>query len=220
MVIGEVIKKFRTFRNITQEEMAEALHVTPQAISRWETGISYPDITMIPQIVKFLNISADTLFGCAYTFPGCAYTEEAEIEIADPQTVLSQSQIDSIFDYIPGGQVTGKRILTVDDSDFMQKMLREMLSSKGHTVIQAANGMECLNILQTEQVDICVLDINMPVMNGMEALEIIKEKYPKLKVIMLSALCTKENVEKTLALGVDGFVAKPFQASSLLERMR
>lgn len=41
MVIGEVIKKFRTFRNITQEEMAEALHVTPQAISRWETGDSH-----------------------------------------------------------------------------------------------------------------------------------------------------------------------------------
>lgn len=215
MVIGEVIKERRTFRNITQEEMAEALHVTPQAISRWETGISYPDITMIPQIVKYLNISADILLGCAYILP-----EEAEIETADPQTILNQSQIDSIFDYIPGAQGTGKRVLTVDDADFMQKMLKEMLSSKGHTVIQAANGKECLNVLQTEQVDICVLDINMPVMNGMEALEIIKEKYPQLKVIMLSALCTKENVEKTLALGVDGFVAKPFQASSLLERMR
>lgn len=47
LIIGEVIKKYRTDKNITQEEMAAALHVTPQAVSRWETGISYPPQDMM-----------------------------------------------------------------------------------------------------------------------------------------------------------------------------
>lgn len=67
MVIGEIIRKCRTERKITQEEMATALHVTPQAVSRWETGISYPDIAMIPQISKYLDVSADRLLGCSDT---------------------------------------------------------------------------------------------------------------------------------------------------------
>ena len=52
MIIGETIKKYRTEQKITQEEMATALYVTPQAISRWETGISYPDIIMIPKMSR------------------------------------------------------------------------------------------------------------------------------------------------------------------------
>ena len=209
MVIGEIIKKCRTERKITQEEMAEALHVTPQTVSRWETGISYPDIAMIPQISKFLNVSADRLLGCADT----------AIKPTNSQQVLNQSQIDSIFDYVPGQKKGAKKILVVDDADFMRMMLRDILSTEGHQIIEAQNGMECLNMLETEQVDICILDINMPVMGGIQTLEILREKYPELKVIILSIECTEETVRKTLSLGADGFVAKPFQASSIVERM-
>ena len=59
MEIGNVIKKYRILKNMTQEELGAALLVTPQAVSRWETGISYPDISMIPEIVKVLGVSAD-----------------------------------------------------------------------------------------------------------------------------------------------------------------
>lgn len=209
MIIGKIIRKCRTERKITQEEMADALHVTPQAVSRWENGISYPDITMIPQISKFLNVSADRLLECADT----------KIKTTNSQQVLNQSQIDSIFDYVPGTKNSTKRILVVDDADFMRMMLRDILSAEGHQIIEAQNGMECLNILETTQIDICILDINMPIMDGMQALEIIREKYPNLKIIILSIECTEETVRKTLSLGADGFVAKPFQASSIMERM-
>lgn len=96
---------------------------------------------------------------------------------------------------------------------------RNILSSAGHDVIEASNGKEGLNTLAAEQVDICILDINMPVMNGIEALEIIKEKYQALKVIILSIQSTEETVRKALELGADGFVAKPFAPNSILERM-
>ena len=64
MKIGKEIKKYRTKRNVTQQEMAYALSITPQAVSRWEKGLSLPDISMIPEIVKYLGISADVLLGC------------------------------------------------------------------------------------------------------------------------------------------------------------
>ena len=67
--------------------------------------------------------------------------------------------------------------------------------------------------------DVCVLDINLPVMDGMEALKIIKEEWPEQKVVMLSALSQKFNVEKALQLGAAAFVVKPFQAECLLERI-
>ncbi len=63
MNIGAIIKKYRRERDITQEKFAEYLNVSPQAVSRWETGVAYPDITTIPAIATFLGISADILFG-------------------------------------------------------------------------------------------------------------------------------------------------------------
>lgn len=207
MVIGEVIKKHRLIKNITQEEMANALNVTPQAVSRWETGISYPDVAMIPHISKYLDVSADKLLGCEKTVK------------STPEEPLNQSQIDSIFDYIPGKIEKPKKVLVVDDSDFMRRMLKDILCKEGHEIYETKDGKECVDFLKNEEVDICILDIAMPVMDGIETLEVIREKYPKLKIVMLSAKCTEENVRKTLDLGADGFVAKPFAAGSIIERM-
>lgn len=210
MNIGEVIKAKRQQRNITQAELAARLNVTPQAVSRWEMGVSYPDITMLPLLSNALWVTADELLGLRS--PG--------ISPEDLSTLLNQSQADSIFDYIPLVKVEqSKRILVADDSDFMRMMLNDIFTHDGHTVLQAKNGRECIDVLIKETVDVCVLDINMPVMDGMEALKIIKEEWPEQKVVMLSALSQKPNVEKALQLGAAAFVVKPFQAECLLERI-
>ena len=87
MIIGEIIKSYRIKQKITQEEMAKVLHITPQAISRWETGISIPDISIIPQICNYLNISANELFQCK--------SSKIKIQnILQSQDILNQSQID------------------------------------------------------------------------------------------------------------------------------
>ncbi|MCM1120580.1 MAG: response regulator [bacterium] len=231
MEIGNVIKEYRALKNMTQEELGAALLVTPQAVSRWETGISYPDIAMIPEIVKVLGVSADQLLGCGSPAadgdgeqpPVLEYSELVASVQGIEGKVLNQSQIDSIFNYVPTPIPAAKTVLTVDDSNFMRMMLTDMLSHEHHRVIQAASGEEGLEMLKGETcgvpVDVCILDIKMPGMNGLEVLEVIKRDYPDLKVIMLSALCTEEIVKKALELGADSFVAKPFQASSLLERI-
>ncbi len=179
----------------------------------WETGVSYPDIAMLPEISKVLCVAADELLGIRSLNAG---PESAE----DNDAVLNQSQADSIFNYVPD-PITGKskKVLVVDDSDYMRSTLKDILTYHGHTVLQAENGQECLDILQYEAVDVCVLDIVMPVMNGIDALKKIKEKHPELKVVMLSALSRKSSVELALQHGADAFVVKPFHEESLLERI-
>ena len=61
--ISTVIRKLRRERNITQEEVAHALGVTYQSVSRWENELAYPDIELIPKIAQFFHISTDVLFG-------------------------------------------------------------------------------------------------------------------------------------------------------------
>lgn len=213
MNIGEVIKCRRQKRNITQAELAAMLKVTPQAVSRWEMGISYPDIAMVPKISEALWVTADELLGIKASHEGRKSEEDMSI-------VLNQSQADSIFDYVPE-PVTGKsrKVLIVDDSDFMRMMLEDMMTHYGHTVLQAKDGLECLNILRTETVDVCVLDIGMPGLDGIEVLGRIKEEQPGLRVVMLSALSQENNVKQALRLGADAFVVKPFQAQCLIERL-
>lgn len=63
MNIGSVIKKLRRERDITQEKFAEYLNVSPQAVSRWENGAAYPDISAIPAIARFFNVTTDLLLG-------------------------------------------------------------------------------------------------------------------------------------------------------------
>ena len=216
MNIGEVIKFKRKKRNMTQVELAGVLKVTPQAVSRWEMGISYPDIAMIPLISEALRVTADELLGLMPMEPSSVSHES----MGNHDPVLNQSQADSIFDYVPV-PITGesRKVLIVDDSDFMRMMLEDILTHHGHTVLQAKGGQECLDLLQNETVDVCVLDIGMPGMDGMEVLQKIKKGQPGLKVVMLSALSQESNVRQALQLGADAFVVKPFGAECLVERI-
>ena len=63
IAIGENIKKIRTVQGLTQEQLAQALEVSPQAVSRWEIGSTYPDIELLPVIAGFFDVSLDELMG-------------------------------------------------------------------------------------------------------------------------------------------------------------
>ena len=61
--MGGVIRRLRTDRGWTQEALAEKLHLSPQAVSRWETGQSLPDVSQVPQLARLFGVSTDTLYG-------------------------------------------------------------------------------------------------------------------------------------------------------------
>lgn len=228
MNIGEVVKYNRQKRNMTQTELAACLNITPQAVSRWEMGISYPDIAILPRISEVLRVSADELLGIRPWRDGGNGLTGAGEGISggaggchgyqDP--VLNQSQADSIFDYVPA-PLTGRsrRVLVADDADFMRMVLEDILTRHGHSVLQARNGQECLDILNEQSVDVCVLDIVMPVMDGIETLRRMKREHPGIRTVMLSALSRESCVKQSLELGADAFVVKPFQEECLMGRI-
>lgn len=67
--VGKNISRYRRLKNITQEELAAQLDITFQAVSKWETGQSYPDITLLPRLAAILEVSIDKLMGYAFPEP-------------------------------------------------------------------------------------------------------------------------------------------------------
>ena len=102
------------------------------------------------------------------------------------------------------------RILIADDHQMFIDGVKSLLSSnKRFSVIgEAHNGEEVINILSKEKVDIVLLDMNMPVMDGMQTLKIIREKYPLMKVIMLTMFSTRDYIERLLKAGANGYILK------------
>lgn len=101
-------------------------------------------------------------------------------------------------------------IFVVDDSAFMRKIVTDLLEKMPNVRVSnvARNGKKALALLEDEQPDVVLLDVEMPVLNGLETLKIIKEKYD-VPVIMLSALTNKEVTIEALNLGAADFVEKP-----------
>jgi two-component system chemotaxis response regulator CheY len=114
------------------------------------------------------------------------------------------------------------RVLIVDDSMFIAKQLGQILSSEGFEVADTAGdgaqGLEKYKALHPN-VDLVTLDITMPVMDGVSALEKIIEFDKNAKVIMVSALGKEDVVKKCLLLGAKSYIVKPLDRTKVLERI-
>jgi len=106
-------------------------------------------------------------------------------------------------------------ILVVDDNDSLRKTLSRELSENGYVVFSAANGREAINLVDAEKIDLVLLDIKMPELDGFEVLKYIKTKFPSLKVIMLTAYADLKNAMLSKKLGADDFTSKPFDLVDL-----
>ena len=110
-----------------------------------------------------------------------------------------------------------RKVMIADDSDFLRKTVRSLLEENGMEVVaEAGDGSELMNLLKTRKTDIIILDVTMPVMDGMEALTHIKTEYPSVKVIMCSADNSQKTVDQALELGACGYVVKPFMPEAIL----
>ena len=115
------------------------------------------------------------------------------------------------------------RILIVDDDDMNLKMAEFILKKdrKDTEVLLADSGMKAVDILQREPVDLVLLDFQMPIMNGLKTLELIRkrEDLQKLPVIFLTASSDRDTVVKAGMLGVADYIKKPFTPQDLLDRV-
>lgn len=113
------------------------------------------------------------------------------------------------------------KILVVDDSSDSRLLMNELLSEIGFKIENAENGQEAIDYWKTWQPDLILMDVRMPVMDGLTATKLIKATSlgQKTKILALTASVFEEDQQNILASGCDDFVAKPFQTENLLAKI-
>jgi DNA-binding response OmpR family regulator len=109
-----------------------------------------------------------------------------------------------------------KKILYVDDDAALREIVRDQLSSNGFAVDEAEDGAAAIKKLEGGNIDLMLLDINMPNKSGIDVLKFIKEKSLKCKVIMLTGRVGFSVATESLKLGADDYITKPFNMDYLL----
>jgi two-component system chemotaxis response regulator CheY len=113
------------------------------------------------------------------------------------------------------------RALIVDDSSFIREYLRRLLQPMGVACEEARNGEEALSMLDSEEFDLILLDLNMPVMNGLECVKMLRDckLSPLTKVMMVTTEADNSFICRALEYGADEFLMKPFTPEGLREKM-
>lgn len=114
-----------------------------------------------------------------------------------------------------------KNILVIDDSLTIRKSVELTLKKLGHNIIEAENGAEALRQIDTlkekgEKIALCITDMNMPVMNGMDFIEEFRKNDKFTPVIALTTESENEMIEKGRKAGATGWLVKPFKPESLV----
>jgi two-component system sensor histidine kinase/response regulator len=122
------------------------------------------------------------------------------------------------FDQVP---IKRLRILLAEDNIVNQRLVVRLLEKHGHTMLIASTGHEVLAILDQQPVDLVLMDVQMPEMDGFEATAAIREQEHRrgghLPIIALTAHAMKGDQERCLAAGMDGYVSKPINMQTLSE---
>ena len=111
-------------------------------------------------------------------------------------------------------------ILVADDDKNTRKYLRAVLESDGYTVSDAKNGEEALTVMDREVIDLVVLDVMMPVMDGYEFTKCMREADNELPILMISAKHTPEDKKRGFRAGTDDYMTKPIDAEEMLLRIK
>ncbi len=111
-------------------------------------------------------------------------------------------------------------ILIVEDDKSVGRLMKSVLSDAGYTCTLAENGKAALDIMDKKQIDLAVVDIMMPIMNGYEFTKTLRDGACDIPILMVTAKITHEDKKKGFELGIDDFLAKPFDTEELLWRVK
>ena len=110
-------------------------------------------------------------------------------------------------------------ILLVDDEENYRELIAKVLTKAGYTVLQAADGMGALSLLERSNVDLVISDILMPVLNGYALVARLREKWPDMPVILTTGFLSPDAAKSMMKGSVD-FIPKPINAETLLDMVR
>lgn len=112
------------------------------------------------------------------------------------------------------------KLLIVDDDKHIRELVKVFLQNEGLDILEAVDGVDALNKLETEKVDMVIMDIMMPNMDGWELCEEIRKFYNDLPILMLTAKGETTQKVKGFNLGTDDYLVKPFEPVELIVRVK
>ena len=120
-----------------------------------------------------------------------------------------------------GAESGKKKALVVDDDAVIRALIGDLLEAEGFEVLDAANGKDAVEIARARRPALIVMDINMPVMTGPQALDLIRHDpaTKDIPVVMCSSEDTMDSVDKCLTLGANDYVVKPFEMARLKAKL-
>ena len=110
-------------------------------------------------------------------------------------------------------------LLLVDDEERFLTTTKTLLEKRGATTFTASNGMDALKVMNEHPIDVVVLDVKMPGVDGVEVLRHTKQKHPLIEVLMLTGHASVESAVEGLKLGAFDYVTKPCEISDLMEKV-
>jgi len=111
-------------------------------------------------------------------------------------------------------------ILVVDDNKHTRRLFKAVLENENYTVFTAENGKDALRVMDEEHIDLVVLDIMMPEMDGYEFTRILREEQNNLPILMVSAKQLPEDKKKGFLVGTDDYMTKPVDEDEMLLRIK
>ena len=110
-----------------------------------------------------------------------------------------------------------EKILVVDDEKTVCESVNKIFSRKGYTVDDSLNAKEAMEKIKKTSYDLVITDMKMPEMGGLELLEIIKDYYPELEVILITGYPSTDTADKAIKLGAADYIPKPFTPDEIIE---
>lgn len=112
---------------------------------------------------------------------------------------------------------SSKTILIAEDVESNYLFLEEVIGKTGAKIIWAKNGQSAVTIFETSHIDLVLMDIQMPIMNGFDATRLMKKKKPNIPIISQTAYAMAEDRAKSLEAGCNDYISKPIPSQKLLD---
>lgn len=109
------------------------------------------------------------------------------------------------------------KILIADDALFVRKNMVRILTSSGHELFEAGNGEQAIEVYKEQLPDLVIMNIVMPILDGISAVREIRKINPEAKIIMCSAMGQQKKIAAAIQAGATDFIAKPYKDAQVLD---
>ncbi len=115
---------------------------------------------------------------------------------------------------------SGKTVLIVEDNELNAKLFRDLLTSKGHRIIELRDGLEAIKVAHTEKPDLILMDIQLPEISGFDLIKMIKAEtaIADIPIIAVTAFAMKGDEERIRTSGCDDYLSKPISVVAFLKK--